>query len=585
MNSNNLPSPVIFPVKYNTKTAEQLDEDIKDHFKEHSEQHLLTDYPTVYIINQSENGKQPLYTVYVGETNDIQRRTWQHLHTDPLTRKDWKELRHTNDAIMYVIGHQHFNKSMTLDIENRMMHYLSGVSSVIHLNNRRDNAQSDYYTADEMVPIFNKIWHRLHKMKPDLFPVQRIIEESAIFKASPFHRLTQQQLRAKDQIIKLTADALHNKQKSQLILVEGDAGTGKTVLMSNIFYDLANQDNQELQIVMMVNHHQQEKVYRQITDKLQISKNARIEKAATFIKKHDSDHPVDVAFIDEAHLLLTQRNQAYYGHGTNELLDIIQRARVIIAVYDEKQIVKNSEIIEKDDRQAINHYIKTKVSLNNQMRIDASPAMVEWLRKLIDDQIITKAPKDKKYDLRVFDNAADMQAAITKKAKENQDNGISRMLATFDWPYSSTSKKDGSLWETSEGSWHMPWNLQLKPTKNDRRKIKDIKYSELSWAEQPHTLKEIGSTYTIQGFDLNYAGVEIGPSVKYRNGKIVFDPSASKDKKVYQKRTMHDGSKQSFSEELIKNELNILLTRGVHGLYLHAYDKDLQQALEQAINN
>lgn len=584
MSSKNLPSPVIFPIKYDTEAGDNLDRDIKAYFTEPRQQHLLTDYPTVYIINQSKDDKDPHYTVYVGETNDIQRRTWQHLHTDPSTRMDWKNLQHTNDAIMYVIGHQHFNKSMTLDIENRMMHYLSGVSAVTHLNNRRDNAQIDYYTADEMVPIFNKIWNRLHKMKPDLFPVQRIIEESAIFKASPFHRLTSQQLRAKDQIIKLVDEALQNKQKSQLILVEGNAGTGKTVLMSNIYYDLANQDNQKLHIVMMVNHPQQEKIYQQISDKLQISDNACIEKAATFIRKQNPEQPIDVAFIDEAHLLLTQRSQAYYGHGTNELLDIIHRARVIIAVYDDKQIVKNSEIIEADDRKAINHYVTARVSLNNQMRIDASPAMVEWLRKLLDDQVILKAPKDSRYDLRVFDNAAEMQAAITKKAKENQENGISRMLATFDWPYSSTAKKGGGLWETSEGSWHMPWNLQLKPTKEDKRKVKDIKYSELSWAEQPHTLKEIGSTYTVQGFDLNYAGVEIGPSVKYRDGKIVFDPSASKDKKVFQKRTMHDGSKQTFAKKLIKNELNVLLTRGVHGLYLHACDPELQEALKSAID-
>ncbi len=29
----------------------------------------------------------------------------------------------------------------------------------------------------------------------------------------------------------------------------------------------------------------------------------------------------------------------------------------------------------------------------------------------------------------------------------------------------------------------------------------------LAWAEQPQTINEVGSTFTIQGFDLNYAGV------------------------------------------------------------------------------
>lgn len=88
---------------------------------------------------------------------------------------------------------------------------------------------------------------------------------------------------------------------------------------------------------------------------------------------------------------------------------------------------------------------------------------------------------------------------------------------------------------------------------------------------------------TIQGSDLNYAGVIIGPSVKYRHHQIIFDPSESKDAKAVQYRTMHDGSKKKFGEELIKNEFNVLMTRGVHGLYVHAVDPALQQALKKAI--
>lgn len=106
--------------------------------------------------------------------------------------------------------------------------------------------------------------------------------------------------------------------------------------------------------------------------------------------------------------------------------------------------------------------------------------------------------------------------------------------------------------------------------------------STISWAEQPQTINEIGSTYTIQGFDLNYAGVVIGPSVKYRDGKIVFDSNSSRNKMAIERRTMDDGSKVDFSEELLKNELNVLLTRGVHGLYIYAVDPELRGRLLEA---
>lgn len=581
--SKKIPAPIIYETKYDRQTALNLDQKIQENICKPNDVNYLVNYPTVYIINEAGAHKKANYTVYVGETNDIQRRTIQHLDADPNSRSDWRQLRHTPKALMYVIGHKHFNKSLTLDIENRMMHYLSGVSTVNHLNNRRDNAQSDYYKSDEMVPIFNKIWTKLHRIKPDLFPIQRIVEESALFKASPFHKLTPAQLDAKKEILKVVEEALRNNKTGQLVLVKGEAGAGKTVLMSNIFYDLANENNQQLTVTMMVNHLQQQKVYEQIVKKLDMGDNAKVQKVSTFINKHSTDHPADIAFVDEAHLLLTQRSQAYYGHGKNELLDIIKRARVTIAVYDHNQVLKSTQVIEDDDRQAIEKRVDYEVTLKHQMRIDASPEMVEWLHQLVDHQIITKVPDDPKYDLRLFDDPAKMQEAIRKKASEDDNNGISRMLATFDWPYSGASTNGDKLWEVSEGKWHMPWNLQLKPSKDDKHKISGVKYSDLSWAEQPHTVNEIGSTYTIQGSDLNYAGVIIGPSVKYRHHQIIFDPSASEDAKAVQYRTMHDGSKKKFGEDLIKNEFNVLMTRGVHGLYIHAIDPQLQKALKKAL--
>ena len=113
--------------------------------------------------------------------------------------------------------------------------------------------------------------------------------------------------------------------------------------------------------------------------------------------------------------------------------------------------------------------------------------------------------------------------------------------------------------------------------KDEKKKIK-----EQAWAEQAHTINEVGSTYTIQGFDLNYAGVILGKSVKYRDGKIVYDPSESSNGKATKKRTMEDGTKQNFAKELLKHEVRVLMTRGVNGLYIYACDDQLREALKKA---
>lgn len=82
---------------------------------------------------------------------------------------------------------------------------------------------------------------------------------------------------------------------------------------------------------------------------------------------------------------------------------------------------------------------------------------------------------------------------------------------------------------------------------------------------------------------MNYVGVIIGPSVSFKDGKVVFLPENSKNKKAVRNRTFDSENnkpkKQKFGETLLKNELNVLLTRGVKGLYIYAVDPDLQNEL------
>lgn len=65
------------------------------------------------------------------------------------------------------------------------MHYLLGSDAVKNLNNRRANAQGDYYTQDEFSQIFSDIWLELNRQDPELFPAEEIIRDSALLK----HRL------------------------------------------------------------------------------------------------------------------------------------------------------------------------------------------------------------------------------------------------------------------------------------------------------------------------------------------------------------------------------------------------------------
>lgn len=569
----------------------------------------LLEFPTVYVIADG-NGRKKQYTVYVGETNDIVRRTEQHFRGDRISRSDFNDLYLAEGSEMYVLANERFNKSLTLDIENRLMQYVTAVDRVATVNNRRTNPQGRYYTEEYLDRTFDAIWEKLNAYDPLLFPPAKKVRDSAIFKASPFHRLTDEQENARQEILQAVEKQQHAEHPSKLIMVSGEAGSGKTVLISSLFLDLLTGEGdpsvdpgfENMDAYLVVNHKQQLAVYREIAKKLGIltagrgkNRPERVEKPSTFINAVDPSDPVDLVLIDEAHLLLTQGNQGYSGK--NQMRDILARARMVVAVYDRKQILETTQYWEPDLFDEVFGQCDVHIQLKNQMRMDAAPETVNWIRALVDDRSISPFPvpagfKDSHgFELKIFSDPVDMyreikkidaQLAIEASHTFEKDpggpveSGLSRMLATFDWPYSGASRpKNGeAMWTVDVGNLSLPWNLEIKKKKN--------KNEGSSWAEKAHTIDEVGSTFTVQGLDLNYAAVILGPSIKYRDGQVVIDPSASSHSKATQQRTLRDKSKRRLGDQLIANELNVLLTRGVHGLFIYAVDEQLQEALLRA---
>lgn len=580
---------------------------------------LLLKYPTVYVIYQVANGG---YHVYVGETNNIAQRTRTHLEVDPgkidLDEADlaavlspveeepatkpshWNVFR-DGDSTIIVIGHSLFNKSLTLDIEDRLMLYLTSVDGVkgagsVKLANSRRNTQTDYFTRDYVDDTFRSIWRGLRKHDPTLFPLERLIRESALFKASPFHQLNEQQVSAKEQILKavdqsLTPDEFDRLNgESQLILVQGGAGTGKTVLLSSVFYDLVQERTAKTAVgrpldfdaYLLVNHDEQVTVYQQIAEKLGLhdDNHPHVMKPTRFITEHqESGARADVVLIDEAHLLWTQGKQSY--RGKNQLKDILELAEVVVAVFDPLQVLAGNQYWSKEQLCELEERAGEKniINLSQQMRIDSDGPAEEWIRALVDHGRVDAIPSNDRYLIDIFDSPEALHEVVRSKsdpdATSEIERGLSRLIATYDWKFSSgkTRPKDSETWDVTIGDFRLPWNNQSKCSRAEKK---------LSWAERASTVDEVGSIFTIQGFDLNYAGVILGPSVKLRDGRIVFDSSESQNPNVVNKRTMIvDGETEKIdvSEQLLRNQLNVLLTRGVRGMGIYAVDQELREAL------
>lgn len=591
----NIDYPLVKRIPYSEEAIKAFETEYQkplDVSDELTEADIFLAYPTVYIITDR---KRKQVSAYVGETSNIISRTVQHIKQDPLERDDWDSLAQSSEAEMYIVGHDKFNKSLTLDVENQLMLYLSGNPKIQQLNNRRSNPQFRYYTSELMPKITSQVWRELHSQNPDIFPEEEVIKDSALFKASPFHKLTAEQLKAKEILFEKIRGNLKLDKQSELILVSGEAGAGKTVLLSSLFYDLnrlrtsdfSTEEDRLLNCYLLVNHDEQHRVYDDIALKLRVQdkRGQRVQKPTSFINNHLEEvdgelicqQAVDVVLVDEGHLLLTQGKQSY--RGKNQLEDLLKCAKLVILIFDENQIISRAEYWEDSQIQKLidtttvndNH-----IRLENQMRLQSSPETLQWIDDFVKRGEIKPIPEDNQgYDLKIFTDAQEMYEAIRDRAYD-KEKGLSRMLATYDWDW---KQGKGTDWNVTVGDFSLPWNYsQTKsPSQSSAKNLK-------SWAEQEASINEVGSTYTIQGFDLNYAGVIIGPSVKYRDGRVIYDGSESKSNQMTSRRTMSDGSKQDVSEKLLQNQLNILLKRGVHGLYIYAVDDALQQKLLEAQN-
>lgn len=342
--SSSIAKPIIKNIK-DSRDALDFFETVSLPAEDEKTQEIIRNFPTVYIHNWQQSGD---YEVYVGESNDIFKRTRQH-YDAACDKSRWQSKLMEKNASLFIIGHEHFNKSLTLDIENRLMHYMMSAERVKHVHNLRDNPQASYYPMEELDEIFSKIWKGLRQKNRELFPTESAIKDSAIYKASPLHKLTKEQEKARELIIQKVAKALENGETKQLIFIDGEAGTGKTVLNSSTFYELyclAEENNKDLKCHLLVNHDEQITVYEQIAEKLGLTgKYGKVvNKPTAFINNHSENEPVDVAFVDEAHLLLTQGKQSYRGE--NQLEDIIDRARVTIVMFDENQILTTEQFWE-----------------------------------------------------------------------------------------------------------------------------------------------------------------------------------------------------------------------------------------------
>lgn len=166
------------------------------------------------------------------------------------------------------------------------------------------------------------------------------MQNNAADKLSPFKKLTIEQQNLITQIISFTKQHI-NRNFPAIFTIYGEAGTGKSVVLSSLFYQVQKLRHDKTNSIyqtnnyFLVNHPEILKVYRQIAGTLPNLLKKNFQRPTTFINQLDKKNKhADIVIIDEAHLLLSKPDHYNNFYHENQLTEIIKRSKVVILVFD-----------------------------------------------------------------------------------------------------------------------------------------------------------------------------------------------------------------------------------------------------------
>ena len=492
-------------------------------------------WPIVYLI---ENGRE----IYIGQTLHAYIRAKEHLKNPDRNRLDK----------IHIISDSEYNLSATLDIESNLIQFTAADGNMTILNSNSGIVGHNYFDKQKYLAKFETIWQQLMdtKLVKKSLPV---IKNSELFKYSPYKALTEEQLDIVKQLVKEIEVG-----KTNTYIVNGGPGTGKTILATYLFKFLKEQENtKNLEVGLVV-------PMTSLRDSIKkVFKNIKGLKASMVIGPSDVvKKKYDILIVDEAHRLKQRKNITNYksfddinkllglGPSGNELDWIIKNSRLRILFYDQNQSIRPSDI-----RPELFMLANAKsYDLRNQIRIGSGEdgdKYINFVESLFDGQNISPVRFDS-YDFRIYD---DIHKLVNDIKILDKKYGLSRMVSGYAWE----------------------WQSKNNPNQHDIE-IDGLKFFwnsvNQNWVNSENAINEVGCIHTVQGYDLNYTGVIIGPEFSYDFQKKSFVVNIDNYKDMNGRRGIDD------PEELQRYIVNIyktLMTRGMHGTYLYIVDDNLRK--------
>lgn len=552
----------------------------------------------IYIYRGKKSKK-----IYIGQTIHFIDRHKQHYNGTE------EKFNIANFDQVIVIFSVHFNRSALDDVESQLITYFTADNSKKAgtvsfdnddvINRTGGNSVNEYVGRENIVSdVILPLWEKeLYPRGWVTTPTLDELRTKELVKYSPIKQLTAEQGQ-------LITEIINNPDRNYVI--NGDAGTGKTVLLTHLVANILK-DRPEAKIGVVVQPNWEKtglnifKVYGMNSNYLSITTTTKI---ITENKRYD------VIIVDESHKLSRRYGKQHPSFGQvyniqgfedcNSHLEILQKmGQQIVLMYDVLQSIRPANITREMFQRLTDGY--EKKFLHTQFRIQApkgknytSDDYVNGIKyllykdtKLLSSELTNYNPN---FNREVFnDKSPDayfgyvtgkpMHQLIEWIEEDRNFNAehINRVLsgmfccATVD-KWSIAHGKDSSITHFHEDELNRRWNS----TQENWININDADAEE-----------QIGSVFAVQGIDLNKVGVMIGPDIQVNtNGMLEAVPDSHiNTNNKFSVEEMKDLDNQFEFTLYILNQYYVLLTRGIDGIRLGFWENEaFRKYMEDTLN-
>lgn len=514
------------------------------------EEDKIYNWPMVYILANNDSA-------YVGQTTSIATRMSQHGAN--------KEKRGFHTA--NIIFNEEFNSSVVTDYEHRLIGYMHA-DGKYKLTNKNDGmTDSNYFSKATYTAMFEELWEDLRRLNLADHSAAEI-EESEVFKYSPFKGLTPDQRIALDKVLAAIENGL---ETSAPIVIEGMPGTGKTILAIYLLKKLRDDPRyKHLNIKIIEPVTSLRETLRKSLKGVSGLKPSDIISPTDLVKPKMGYQPekgkcFDIVLVDESHKLKRRVNLGtQYGNydkvtqklglprGATQMDWIINQAKLPIFFYDPLQTIGPSCLSQPSIKSTLGAALDNPIELKSQMRVKGGDAYLRYIQNVLNGTQ-REFVSFQDYDLVLHDRFSSFLDSFERSL---QAHSLSRIVAGFAWKW--ISRRDKTAYDIVIDDIGLKWNR------------KNENWVGLGVDDQS-AAHEVGCIHSIQGYDLSYAYVIIGRDLKLGTTSI---PESNKSS--YYDRNGYASATKEELDHFIKNIYYVLLSRGIMGTHIYVEDPELR---------